>query len=103
MHFQHLSILLFVKVGITSSFYFLCFSLSIFYCSCQVSAKARRLYDVANILTALHLLEKTTQTVSQYTSSKPAYKFLGAEGVEKYLASIAGTELYFHFGEFKET
>ena len=41
----------------------------------RLKTKVRRLYDVANILSSLRLLEKTQQPDSR----KPAFRWLGAE------------------------
>ena len=41
----------------------------------KMKTKVRRLYDIANILQSLHLLEKTQLTDSR----KPAFRWLGIE------------------------
>ncbi|XXG56173.1 hypothetical protein AAC387_Pa03g3658 [Persea americana] len=42
----------------------------------QVKKKVKRLYDIANVLAAMNLIEKTYQTESR----KPVYKWLGFKG-----------------------
>ena len=45
--------------------------------SSQLKTKVRRLYDIANILSSLNLIQKTS--VSSRDSRKPAFKWLGLE------------------------
>ncbi|KAJ3694662.1 hypothetical protein LUZ60_000039 [Juncus effusus] len=47
--------------------------------SVNMRTKVRRLYDIANVLQAMSLIEKTTQT----DSKKPGYRWLGPEGKPK--------------------
>ncbi|KAL5725305.1 E2F transcription factor-like E2FE [Ranunculus cassubicifolius] len=44
--------------------------------SCQMRTKIRRLYDIANVLSSLNLIEKTHYADSR----KPAFRWLGLEG-----------------------
>ncbi|XP_068656769.1 E2F transcription factor-like E2FE isoform X2 [Aristolochia californica] len=44
--------------------------------SAQMRTKVRRLYDIANVLSSLNLIEKTHQTDSR----KPAFRWLGLKG-----------------------
>ena len=45
--------------------------------NCPVSAKIRRLYDIANILTSLDLIRKVH--VTQLKGRKPAFKYIGPD------------------------
>ncbi|PIA40316.1 hypothetical protein AQUCO_02500187v1 [Aquilegia coerulea] len=44
--------------------------------SCQMRTKVRRLYDIANVLSSLNLIEKTHHAETR----KPAFRWLGLEG-----------------------
>eukprot|EP00897_Mesotaenium_endlicherianum_P007510 jgi/Mesen1/6788/ME000035S06168 len=54
--------------------------------------RARRLYDIANILSALHLIEKVAPGDSPASSNKPLYRWLGRTAVERHLACLANGE-----------
>lgn len=53
--------------------------------SAKLKTKVRRLYDIANILSSLSLIEKTHNTENR----KPAFKWLGVKDNEKYTAEMA--------------
>jgi transcription factor E2F7/8 len=53
--------------------------------SAKLKTKVRRLYDIANILSSLNLIEKTHNTENR----KPAFKWLGVKDNAKYTAEMA--------------
>ncbi|CAA6672596.1 unnamed protein product [Spirodela intermedia] len=48
------------------------------------AAKVRRLYDIANVLSSLKLIEKTQNSESR----KPAFRWLGIEGKSTHAATV---------------
>lgn len=53
----------------------------------KLKTKVRRLYDIANVLAALNLIEKTS-----LETRKPAFKWVGEEGLEVFIEEM---ETYF--------
>lgn len=53
----------------------------------KLKTKVRRLYDIANVLAALNLIEKTS-----LDTRKPAFKWVGEEGLHKFIFEM---EQYF--------
>lgn len=53
----------------------------------KLKTKVRRLYDIANVLAALNLIEKTS-----LETRKPAFKWVGEEGLQYFIEEM---ELYF--------
>ena len=53
------------------------FVLSISFAIIFISAKIRRLYDIANILTSLDLIRKVH--VTEIRGRKPAFKYIGPD------------------------
>ena len=53
----------------------------------KLKTKVRRLYDIANVLAALNLIEKTS-----LETRKPAFKWVGEEGLQFFIAEM---EAYF--------
>lgn len=53
----------------------------------KLKTKVRRLYDIANVLAALNLIEKTS-----LETRKPAFKWVGEEGLQYFVEEM---ELYF--------
>lgn len=51
----------------------------------KIKTKIRRLYDIANVLNALGLIEKTSlfQNCGESSSRKPAFKWIGLQGLEE--------------------
>ncbi|KAH7425259.1 hypothetical protein KP509_11G046800 [Ceratopteris richardii] len=55
----------------------------------KLKTKVRRLYDIANILSSLQLIEKTHETKNR----KPAFRWLGVEGLAEAAANVKATGL----------
>lgn len=55
----------------------------------KLKTKVRRLYDIANVLAALNLIEKTS-----LETRKPAFKWVGESGLRIFIQ-----EMEQHFGE----
>ncbi|KAH7307017.1 hypothetical protein KP509_22G042300 [Ceratopteris richardii] len=53
----------------------------------KLKTKVRRLYDIANILSSLQLIEKTHETKNR----KPAFRWLGVKGLTEAAANIKAT------------
>ncbi|KAI5063157.1 hypothetical protein GOP47_0021704 [Adiantum capillus-veneris] len=53
----------------------------------KLKTKVRRLYDIANILSSLQLIEKTHETKNR----KPAFRWLGVKGLAEAAANIKAT------------
>ena len=49
----------------------------------KIKTKVRRLYDIANVLCAINLIDKT-----QLASRKPAFKWIGEEGLDKFILNL---------------
>ncbi|XP_058081436.1 E2F transcription factor-like E2FE isoform X2 [Magnolia sinica] len=58
--------------------------------SSQMRTKVRRLYDIANVLSSMNLIEKTHQTDTR----KPAFRWLGIEGKPNAAAAFSTKSLY---------
>ena len=54
----------------------------------RISSIIRRLYDIANVLSSLGLLEK----LSQSTQKKPVFKWLGEEGLQRMMSNDTSSE-----------
>jgi transcription factor E2F7/8 len=55
----------------------------------KIKTKIRRLYDIANVLNALGLIKKTSihstsQKPGEAVSRKPAFKWVGLIGLERF-------------------
>eukprot|EP00850_Spirogloea_muscicola_P024251 SM000523S17823 [mRNA] locus=s523:774:4248:- [translate_table: standard] len=58
----------------------------------KLQTKARRLYDIANILSALHLVEKFSMaSVSDCAAPRSIYRWLGVRGVQAHLCAITSS------------
>ncbi|KAH9300706.1 hypothetical protein KI387_012289, partial [Taxus chinensis] len=59
--------------------------------SAKLKTKVRRLYDIANILSSLNLIEKTHSAENR----KPAFKWLGAKDSAKYISEMGSRKRQF--------
>eukprot|EP00850_Spirogloea_muscicola_P022970 SM000321S12203 [mRNA] locus=s321:100156:103501:- [translate_table: standard] len=58
----------------------------------KLQTKARRLYDIANILSALHLVEKLSMaSASDCAAPRSIYRWLGVRGVQAHLVAITSS------------
>ena len=51
----------------------------------KLKTKIRRLYDIANVLQSIGLIEKTNQTFNK----KPAFRWIGMQGVHSFVEELA--------------
>lgn len=51
----------------------------------KLKTKVRRLYDIANVLQSIGLIEKTNQTHNK----KPAFRWIGIEGVHNFVKELS--------------
>lgn len=61
----------------------------------KLKTKVRRLYDIANVLAALNLIEKTS-----LETRKPAFKWVGEEGLQNFIQEM---EVYFRTPKEKQS
>ena len=51
----------------------------------KLKTKVRRLYDIANVLQSIGLIEKTNSTVNK----KPAFRWIGIHGVHDFVKELS--------------
>jgi transcription factor E2F7/8 len=51
----------------------------------KLKTKIRRLYDIANVLQSIGLIEKTNHTLNK----KPAFRWIGIHGVHAFVKELA--------------